>query len=78
MDFGHAVEAGSVFEPLATVDRRGAGVMSVAGEVVWNAALRVDHGAVADSEVAGGADLSSEDAVGPDVGGASQAHLATE
>src|SRR5947207_13429466 len=66
------------FEPLAIFDGRISGIESRGGNVVWDAALCGNDSAVADGEMASGANLSGQDAGVADSRGTREPDLSAE
>ena len=78
LEFGQVIEDRDGFEPIFVVDGRVAGVERAGGDVIGDAALGSDHGAVVNGEMAGDADLTGENAIFADLRGAGEANLAAE
>lgn len=76
--FGEAIEECGGAKPLAIVDGRIAADDFAWGYIVWNAALRGGHGAIADGAVPGNADLSGKDDMIANSGGSGEANLCAE
>ena len=78
LQIGQAIQGGVGFEPLAIFYRRIAGVQAGGRHVVGDAAFGGDDSAVANGEVASGANLPGENATIANFCSACQANLAAE
>ena len=73
-----AIQGGLRFEPLAVFDSRISGIEPGGRNVIWDAAFCGNDSAVADGEVAGGADLAGKDTAVADSRGTRESDLSAK